>query len=550
MRIQQRVGVRTIDKARLQWIWGLAVVLLAYIALQWVFWIGYRGYIDDVMSIRGALRWIEQWPYVGETHWELRHPYILALAVSFRTFGLSEVSAMIPGVLANMGTLVVLWTVVARSSGGRSATLTTFALTLTPIFVFCGSTIFPDAIELFFVVAAIAAFVVATEEQNLPRPIWLMLAGLLVGICFVTRETSVAVFLALLLLLVLRVGKRWSVALVFAVTCLLPILADSAFVTWNTGDPLYRYRIDIAQHHPWAQQRYFGFSAAEFQPGLDDQDALWAEGSEGSPVVVAQLEDVTPDPHRSRTIGPFDVDPWLQPYSGLLFNHEYGATVWLALGITLSLLTARRMRQSVPYAIWVFSVVGIVWFVSQAYLIGLRPHPRYFLPTVVAASCLVGYTTSWLFRRGRAVLASGIISLLVVGGLLGFDLQSERLTTERRLLDVVLKERELVYTTEETAWTARFLLRVNGVDDLVRVGAPVGPGRVLVEVEDPANPCRRLVRAGVAQSKNCAVLQVWVARRRVAGWLLERLGVLNELPDSLRTKLDRPIPTVALLSLD
>ena len=58
-------------------------------------WVGYVG-TDDQSYARGALGWLNGFPYVGDNHWKVRHPVVIPLAVSLAIFGYREISLGLP----------------------------------------------------------------------------------------------------------------------------------------------------------------------------------------------------------------------------------------------------------------------------------------------------------------------------------------------------------------------------------------------------------------------------------------------------------------------
>ncbi len=61
----------------------LVVLLFSYFVLFYG-WVGYLGYVDDDFAIKAAQGWINSFPYLGQTHWELRHPLVLSIAISIQ----------------------------------------------------------------------------------------------------------------------------------------------------------------------------------------------------------------------------------------------------------------------------------------------------------------------------------------------------------------------------------------------------------------------------------------------------------------------------------
>ena len=70
---------------------------------------------DDHFYIEAADGWLAHMPFVGTTHWHLRHPFVLAIAASFAAFGRTELALMLPTLLAYVSILLLTIWMVARS---------------------------------------------------------------------------------------------------------------------------------------------------------------------------------------------------------------------------------------------------------------------------------------------------------------------------------------------------------------------------------------------------------------------------------------------------
>ena len=83
----------------------VAITLALWLGTTWVFWVGYAGN-DDLFYARYAFRFDR--PPIN--WWEFRIPVILAMRASFLAFGLSEIAASLPTLLASLAILAsVAW---------------------------------------------------------------------------------------------------------------------------------------------------------------------------------------------------------------------------------------------------------------------------------------------------------------------------------------------------------------------------------------------------------------------------------------------------------
>jgi hypothetical protein len=71
-----------------------AISLLLTVLTIWLmrhFYVGFQA-ADDMSYTTGSLGWITSFPYVGTTHWALRHTITIPAAISIRAFGFHEYS--------------------------------------------------------------------------------------------------------------------------------------------------------------------------------------------------------------------------------------------------------------------------------------------------------------------------------------------------------------------------------------------------------------------------------------------------------------------------
>ena len=153
-------------------------------------WIGFRNYIDGVFAIRGALLWLDDFPYLGTTHWELRHPFILSVASSILMFGTNEISVLAPNVVAYLVIIIITMSIFHIYGHTALGLLTSLIFLSVPVFSFSATTIFPGIIELLLVISSLVIFLLSISRE---KPGWIpfFLAGLLGGFAFTTRETSI-----------------------------------------------------------------------------------------------------------------------------------------------------------------------------------------------------------------------------------------------------------------------------------------------------------------------------------------------------------------------
>lgn len=106
------------------------------------------------------------------------------MALSGRLFGFSQWSVLIPQALMGVAAVALLWATVRRISGPGAALLAGAALALTPVAALMFRYNNPDALLVLLMVAAAYCTLRAIEKGGTR---WLLLAGLLLGVGFLTK---------------------------------------------------------------------------------------------------------------------------------------------------------------------------------------------------------------------------------------------------------------------------------------------------------------------------------------------------------------------------
>ncbi len=538
-------------------VWMCLTASAAAVLVIGLTWIGYRGYADDVMTIRGAQFWLLSFPYLGETHWELRHPYVFAVAGGIGLLGLSETSVLAVNVLSVAAVTGLVCSSVSRWSGPPAATIAVVLLLAAPVFAFAGSIIAPGAVELLFVLSSILLFIASAKVTGAWQRAVLMAAGLLLGLAFSVRETSVALVLIYAGAFILGVGiprRKYMWLLVGFVM----IVAFEIATTWvASGDPWYRYRIDVEQHHPWAEIAEYDFASevARNKKGTGERESepLPADSSRTiakQPAVrLAEagslwttLGSIIRGPNDGTPPLPIDFGKQLNPYASLLVNHEFGALFWVFVPALFLALFSSPIRRAVAWQVWLFVALGLVWFLVQTYVIAVRPHPRYFLPTVLSAAILNGTVLWRLLALGREHLVAVVILGSVFVGMVAYDLQGEKPRTERLYVEALALLGEPIATSEELISKSRFFLVTSGVEDLATPCCSESTNLIFA-----AGDAVDLWESLAAGSPRALVLiKEWESRPRFLGMLLKRVGVLERLPGALSEKLYLPDPVLRL----
>jgi len=436
----------------------LTIVLVVGIVMLSMAWVGYVG-SDDHSYARGALDWLNHLPhpYIGDDHWTLRHPVVIPVAVSLALFGFREISLGLPSALLFLLFLGTNYFYLQRFFGAGVALLGTVLLATTPLFVVQAT--FPQdvIVQLLAVSSSFCLFYSASRSNGRGR---LMFgAGVAAAVAWLTLETTAALllFYAILFLIGVGVPRRyyWTMALAFV----LIVGAEIGYFTVLTGDPLYRYRIDL--HHDTVDR-------------AGDVTVAKQSGS------LFDLE------------GNLSVNVFLQPIVALLLNQEFGALFWMFVPALLW-IWKRKPPLEDRHLLKLLSGLGIVWIIFVSFNGSiLWVVPRYYSVAAWVAVIVVAY---WLKQFVLAHWPK--MAIVAVAGWLATNLlcvyveNKNPLFAERALIDYVMLHGESVYTDPMTITRAKLLLEFHGVSE--RVLSDPAPADALVYVNRTnIERCKRL----------------------------------------------------------
>jgi 4-amino-4-deoxy-L-arabinose transferase-like glycosyltransferase len=480
---------------------ALAVVLLTvlFAATFRLGWVGYIG-SDDWAYILNARQRMTDPFVIGTNHWQVRMALTLPMALSFKLFGESELSAALPTLAYAYGTglsaLLFLW----RRVGWAAALLAGLFLATSPLLVVSATSLRVDCVETFFVVASLLVFVRACERTRGETAL-LLLTGLLAGLAFTTRPTAVALlaFYGVLFLAGHRI-VRARYALVLA-GFLAVWLAESLYYLLATGQFLYRLHIDF--HH----------------------DQVVRPGGLMDAVVIA-------------------------PLRMLLTAHGFGLAFWLLPPLAWYAGRASASAPPVPALVRYFVVFALVWVVVfSVFASKLVLDPRYLAPALTATVIVIAMSLEGLWRNGRRALAAALTAAILVAQVLGICVDNkDYMYAERWFVRLLAERLEPIHTDPETYGRAVFLLQLAGVEARAR-SAPPPPGSLFLAV--PENAARGRYNTSrwdpaTYEPGDWPAVERLDPGRTAIGRVTEAVGLSGWLPAHVWQKLDQPNAPVTL----
>lgn len=498
------------------------LALLAALVLRWR-WVGYQG-TDDVYYVWSAIEWANNPPHVGETHWSLRYPLVLAMAGAVALFGLLPFAFALPNLIAYLGFLALTYVAVRHWFGWRPATLAALGVITLPIFPVQATYPNPDLLECALAMAALWCFLRARQisgARNGGGVAHLALAGALAGLAFLTREISVALVFTLGILFLVRPRMaRWRY-FIMGGGFLAVVTTQLAWFAWATGNPFYRYQI-----------------ASEFQMGSVDRAGL-TEFAQGR---TLDLEGV------------LATSAWLKPFTTVLISQKFGILFFLALPATWLLLRSPRLNSAQRDIIGVMALLAVVsWLFISLNTATLVLIPRYFAITAAAVLVIVAVALDLAWRAGRRYLSTGLAIGLFGGGSALLYLEfTEPTRAEQDIVARVAQAEQIIHLDPHTASRALLFLRAFKLDHRVS-NAPPPPGALVIRRVGSVEACQTNPQCGWRDRgipflvrPDWQLLHQDPPERRLIGTALRIVRLDDYLPPDILAKIERPYLGIAI----
>jgi hypothetical protein len=401
-----------------------------------------------------------------------------------------------------------------RFLGAQLGLFASLLLATAPLFVVYATFAQTVAIETLLLSASLWFFYNATQRQ---RPAWSMLAsGLALGLGFLIRETAgvLVVFYGILFILGFGLRRRhyWLLALGFV----LIIAMEMAYLGAFTGDPLYRYKIDLAHE--------------------GKRPAGWRRGVGDVLSVTGNLE-----------IG----DAVLRPVLSLLLNQEFGVAFWLFVPAAVWAWRSESLELENKRLLQLLSGLALLWTAFISYGGLLAAVPRFYTMSLWAGIVVIACWIGHYLRTGRRKLAALAAAAMFAANLLCVYVENkDPLFAERALVDYVRQHDGIVVHTDPTTLDfASLLLEFHGVSDRV-TSDPAPPGSLYFFNKKNIDFCQRY---GCAFSwedhlpkDGWRMLMRAEPGRKYSGVFLSSVGLDRVIPEPIFERLDKPNPGAAL----
>ena len=475
----------------------LAVCCCFVLATIVVSWVGFLE-TDDLAYADAADSWLFHTPFLGDSHWALRHTIVLPLAAAFAVAGHGEVTLALPMLFYGLGLLLLMGVCVERVAGPIAGVIAPLLIASVPTFALGSTFAATDVPEAFFVLASFWTFYFASGSG---RRWALVLSGLLAGCSFITRETTVALMVPYAILFLIGYGKRQSY-LWLGAGFVVVVGADFLYLYLMSGDPFWRLHVTqrgVAGDNP-------------YNPNLRAPAGMM-------------------DP-----LGFYALPRYLQAVLVLFASPTIGFLAWF--GVPAAVFLTHSPAPGVAGAVVrLFTLLAICWFLILSFVfLSLWIIPRYQLVTLCAlavpsAVLLDNWLNGGHPRRAAAVL--GFIS--ATGLLLSAASDHDLMYGERALVSFARHTNEPVRTDTATLEGSHWLLQAAGADSRVTAGPPIAGGLYFVN----HNPRRRLPSGWKEQDvpPGSLVVATYVQPPSLIGMAAAFIGLDRLLPEIIWRKI-------------
>ncbi|NNF65873.1 MAG: phospholipid carrier-dependent glycosyltransferase [Gammaproteobacteria bacterium] len=415
-----------------------------FVAIMMFSWIGYYG-SDDMTYFAGGKGWLNDFPYVGQNHWTLRHTIVIPMALVFALAGISEFALVSPVILYYIGLLSIVYLIAREYFDYRTSAVAVFLILTLPLMATQSTVVVPDFAEVFFCLLSLWLFLRSLRGSYQAR--LLILSGVAAGLGWLTRETVIFFLFGYVLLFLagfrLPRLKYFYIGLGFFTI----VAAEMLYFGLVEGNFLHRIVVDFGTH----LQVDAGKGMAAMGDGIGRLAGRTEVGGHGM---------------LTRT-GNLSVGRLFDPLLVILANQEFLLFYFFAAPCAVIAMLRKKKSIRERTAIIALATVGLGWFFSLYLQIGMTLLPRYFmLPSVIVAMLCASTLVDKFWQR--PLLLGLILCGFAVNGFTGVYLDNRNpLFAERALTDYAANNDRMIVTDPETLRRGGFLYEVAGVDQQI-----------------------------------------------------------------------------------
>jgi 4-amino-4-deoxy-L-arabinose transferase-like glycosyltransferase len=339
------------------------------------------------------------------------------MSLSVRTFGLNSWSILLPQALMGVLSVYLLYRLVRKRTDAATGLLAGLFFAVTPVATVMFRYNNPDALLTLLLIGAAYATLESIDRGKLR---WLLTAGALIGVGFLTKQLQVALILpAIALAYVLFARFPVYVRLLHLGAGLLAAIVTSGwwFIIAQTADPARRPFIGGSRSNSiW--ELTLGYNGLDRLTGEDASRTM--SGSSGD--LVTKLEPGITRLLHPQLSGQF---AWFLPLA------------IAGLGITILFLIRRHGTPAQRS----FLMLCATWLVCSATVLVMMSgivHPYYAISTVPPLSCLAAFAVTYLISRSESRVVRLVSGLVLALGLVVAFVSASRSVLDFPWLPLVL----------------------------------------------------------------------------------------------------------------
>ncbi|MCX7982399.1 MAG: glycosyltransferase family 39 protein [Syntrophales bacterium] len=171
-----------------------------------------------------------------------RYTVLLPTALSYKLFGVNDISSTIFPYLFSSLQAGFLFLLIDKFIGRKTAIVASILIIFYPLDVIMANILGPDAFIPFFATTALFCYMIGQDRR---LPLLYALAGILMGIAYLARVTSIFLFFAVVFYHLIRREKLNALSWML-LGLLVPVAGEALYYYHRTGDPfLHFHRLSV-----------------------------------------------------------------------------------------------------------------------------------------------------------------------------------------------------------------------------------------------------------------------------------------------------------------
>jgi len=480
--------------------WVFPVLVLIMLIGHEVFFVGYT-FSDDSSYIAQAMRYLSGNYLPPTDHWGFRYTVVIPYAIIGIFTEYNEWLVTLIPLLYWLALLTLVWHFVKHTIGRVEAAYAGLIVVTLPLFVVQSTILGVDITEAFFLFASFVFFYYGEISENKNYKQY-FIAGLLLGLAMLTRETAYGFLLVLGVFFLMGGYRHWKSYMVGLLGVL--VILSMEWLYYLAFDKGIFYRIETISHSHGS----VGLKSGDFDAGS----------------------------------GNISDNRFYGPLLAILVNQEFALLYWTAIisSIYLFINGGKEYNKLLKYVLITF----VVYFCWISYSGALRPLPRYYSFTSVLVIIPIVIAINYISKKSIKIL----FLFIIVGsnfGALSVENIYPRFTSKvisQYIIDT--GEKVIIYDKLKTKKVRGFLAYNNADRTLASNEVPENEGYIYANIQGekvPKEVAKQLVKENI--------LKIFSPPKLLIGYILDITRVRVWMTDDLYKFLAFRNPIITLYSI-